>query len=317
MNGPALEAKFREPRAICLCEDDGIESVLLADTDNHSIKRIEFRGDMQVTTYAGTGRMGKGSGSGSGSGSDSQFDRPLLECAMQHPMCVIPDPITRGVYWISDIYNIFKSDGKNLSLFVDQQAGLNHVYGLAISSDGQQLYATGGFSNNIKRFYPRAINKPGEMIVTETERAVERPRHMAWCKLAVPDSVLYIASILGIRKYDVASKQMSTLTPRQLDTWGVDVTSKGIVMFTAVSEGCVYAIDPRTKVMEAVAGSPLLTAGRVVTPDKPAFPVVDPSLGDKFRSCYGIRLIESRGIALVAEFDAHRIKCITLPHRFH
>ena len=53
-NGPALSATMRGPKHLCLDQDG---SVLIADTDNHVIRRYDLQ-TKQITRIAGTGRVG-------------------------------------------------------------------------------------------------------------------------------------------------------------------------------------------------------------------------------------------------------------------
>jgi sugar lactone lactonase YvrE len=70
-DGPAKQALFSHPNAVCLTLDDNI---LVADTDNQRIRQISPDG--WVTTLAG----GNGIGSADGKGPDASFNFPVNLC---------------------------------------------------------------------------------------------------------------------------------------------------------------------------------------------------------------------------------------------
>eukprot|EP01124_Arcella_intermedia_P013420 TRINITY_DN19835_c0_g1_i1.p1 TRINITY_DN19835_c0_g1~~TRINITY_DN19835_c0_g1_i1.p1 ORF type:complete len:380 (+),score=94.97 TRINITY_DN19835_c0_g1_i1:23-1162(+) len=69
-NGPAKTAKFYEPRGILV--DDEHHCLYISDTDNNSIRKLNFK-DGTVSTYAG----GKGYGNLDGPRLEATFNRPM------------------------------------------------------------------------------------------------------------------------------------------------------------------------------------------------------------------------------------------------
>ena len=67
--GPAKEARLAGPKGICWAPDD---SLYLADTENHVIRRIDLKSGM-ISTVAGTGARGNGP------------DGDPLKCALSRP----------------------------------------------------------------------------------------------------------------------------------------------------------------------------------------------------------------------------------------
>ncbi len=86
--GPALEATFDGPKELAIDRDGDI---LIVDTENHAIRRIDAKTGL-ITTVAGNGKQG-GQGDG-GPATSAQLDRP-------HGVAVGPD----GAVWIGDTGN--------------------------------------------------------------------------------------------------------------------------------------------------------------------------------------------------------------------
>lgn len=86
--GPALKATFNGPKELAV-DSDG--NILIVDTENHAIRRIDARSGV-ITTVAGSGRKG-GEGDG-GPALSAKLDRP-------HGVAVGPD----GALYIGDTGN--------------------------------------------------------------------------------------------------------------------------------------------------------------------------------------------------------------------
>ena len=80
--GPALKAEFNGPKYVSLDRDG---SVLIADTENHQIRRY-IPGKEVVELVAGTGKAGKG------------FDADPLKCELARPHGVSVHPKTGDLY---------------------------------------------------------------------------------------------------------------------------------------------------------------------------------------------------------------------------
>jgi DNA-binding beta-propeller fold protein YncE len=86
--GPALRATFNGPKELAV---DGEGNILIVDTENHAIRRIDARTGL-ISTVAGSGQRG-GEGDG-GPATSARLDRP-------HGVAVGPD----GAVWIGDTGN--------------------------------------------------------------------------------------------------------------------------------------------------------------------------------------------------------------------
>src|SRR5262245_6142616 len=87
--GPAKEATFDGPKGIAIGPDN---SIYIADTENHAIRKIDTAGI--ITTIAGRGPQHKGFSGDGGTATDATMDRP-------HGICVGP----RGEVYIGDTLN--------------------------------------------------------------------------------------------------------------------------------------------------------------------------------------------------------------------
>jgi DNA-binding beta-propeller fold protein YncE len=87
-NGPALAATFDAPKELTIDRDGNL---LIVDTENHAIRRIEIRSKI-VVTVVGSGRQG--SGGDGGPATTASLDRP-------HGAAVAPD----GSIYIGDTNN--------------------------------------------------------------------------------------------------------------------------------------------------------------------------------------------------------------------
>lgn len=86
-DGPGDKATFNGPKAV-RCDAQG--NVLVVDTENHSIRRIDAR-TLQVTTLAGGRKGGEGDGG------------PALQAGLDRPHGCVSD--ARGVIYIADSNN--------------------------------------------------------------------------------------------------------------------------------------------------------------------------------------------------------------------
>lgn len=86
--GPALSATFDGPKELAV---DGAGNILIVDTENHAIRRIDARTGV-ISTLAGSGQRG-GEGDG-GPATAARLDRP-------HGVAIGPD----GSIWIGDTGN--------------------------------------------------------------------------------------------------------------------------------------------------------------------------------------------------------------------
>jgi hypothetical protein len=96
-HGPALQATFNGPKEIAV---DGQNNILVVDTENHCIRRIEAASGL-VTTVAGTGQPG-GSGDG-GPAAVATLKRPHSACLDEVGNIYIGDSENHRVRFVSTV----------------------------------------------------------------------------------------------------------------------------------------------------------------------------------------------------------------------
>jgi sugar lactone lactonase YvrE len=94
-HGPALQATFNGPKEIAI---DGQDNIVLVDTENHCIRRIEAASGL-VTTVAGTGQPG-GHGDG-GAATAATLKRPHGACVDEDGNMYIGDSENHRVRFVS------------------------------------------------------------------------------------------------------------------------------------------------------------------------------------------------------------------------
>jgi NHL repeat-containing protein len=94
-HGPALRATFNGPKEIAV---DGRDNILLVDTENHCIRRIDAASGL-VTTVAGTGQPG-GSGDG-GPATAAMLRRPHGICVDEAGNLYIGDSENHRIRFVS------------------------------------------------------------------------------------------------------------------------------------------------------------------------------------------------------------------------
>ncbi len=150
LDGPGATARFRWPTALALMPDGAL---LVADSDNHVIRRIAPDAAHTVTTYAGVAMRG-GGGLMNGLGSIALFNRPS-------GLAVAPD----GTVFVADMHNhmirrVDPAAGHRVSTFtgsivgfLDGAAGaaqFNQPTAVARAADGT-LYVLDSFNQAIRR----------------------------------------------------------------------------------------------------------------------------------------------------------------------
>jgi hypothetical protein len=96
-HGPALRATFNGPKEIAV---DGQNNIMLVDTENHCIRRIESASGL-VTTVVGTGQAG-GSGDG-GPATAATLRRPHGACLDEVGNIYIGDSENHRVRFMSTL----------------------------------------------------------------------------------------------------------------------------------------------------------------------------------------------------------------------
>lgn len=249
--GPAGSALFNAPTAIALDRAGGL---LIADTYNNCVRRIDDQGVIQ--TIAGTGQPGYDEGS---QATRSHFD---------HPTGVAVDRL--GNVYVADTYNhrIRRVDGSGRVQSIagtgvagfggdDGPAGsaqLNHPNGLAFDGHGNLLVAD-TYNDRIRCVDPsgriRTIAGNGEHGYSGDGGPATAAQLATPYDVAVgPDGTVYIADTLNNRIRQLAGTTISTLAGT--GSYGVNGRVGGSATAGQLAEPLGVAADPNSGDVYAV-----------------------------------------------------------------
>jgi sugar lactone lactonase YvrE len=171
-DGAGEEARFDTPCGIAIARDG---SLLIADTGNHRIRRVEKDG--RVSTLAGTGEAGIGDGVPG----DAEFYEPLAIAVLDADRFYVADAETirlcilkehggekESVKTIAGGYSYGMLDGELA------KARINSPTGLALLPGGELVFADGG--NGLMRAFVPADSKIG--LRAEAESVITRPEKL-------------------------------------------------------------------------------------------------------------------------------------------
>ncbi len=150
-NGVGAAARFGWPQAMALSPDETF--ALIADTDNHTIRRLDLA-TRQVTTVAGSAGA---SGSADGVGSAARFNRPQgVAISPDGSYALIADThnhlirrLDLATGWVTRVAG-WPGWNDSLDGFVDS-AYFSYPHGLAISADGSYALVTDSGSGLLRR----------------------------------------------------------------------------------------------------------------------------------------------------------------------
>lgn len=135
-DGPANEATFREPWALCVANDGGI---LVADTRNNKIRKIDTNGT--VTTLAGTGAFG----GQDGNTASASFGNPTGIAQQADGTIYVADHLTHLIRKVSTAGQVSTLAGKfDTPGAVDgsgNAARFFRPYGIALAPNGNIIVA--------------------------------------------------------------------------------------------------------------------------------------------------------------------------------
>ncbi len=200
-DGPHSEAKLHGPTGLCLSCDEA--SLLCTDQSSRLIRRIDLN-DGSVHTLIGSGR---------------------LKTNLRFAYSVCAHPIKPNGCFIGDLGSIRYCYGETVSLIaggpnpgcadgVGGAAKFACLYGLVCASDGQTLYASDS------NFRLRCVDLETRTVKTVCGDGADTRRDGVGTSSSFgalfqicfdrspttkPDSVLFVASKFGVRRFDIAT----------------------------------------------------------------------------------------------------------------
>eukprot|EP01106_Pelomyxa_sp_JSP_P006154 TRINITY_DN19885_c0_g2_i1.p1 TRINITY_DN19885_c0_g2~~TRINITY_DN19885_c0_g2_i1.p1 ORF type:complete len:231 (-),score=24.93 TRINITY_DN19885_c0_g2_i1:47-739(-) len=149
-DGPALSAQFNFPYGVAV---DSTGNVLVADHNNHRIRRISPQG--YVTTVAGSGTTGHADGIAS----IAKFDCPsCLAVDPSHNIFVGGSNCIRKITPQGDVVTISvnQNNGTSMSTGGTTQPYFNKVRGIVLDSTGN-LFVADTFFNRVRKITPQGL----------------------------------------------------------------------------------------------------------------------------------------------------------------
>src|SRR5579875_3426940 len=136
LDGPPATARFRRPLGLAASPDG---SVVVADTDNHAIRRVRPNGE--VTTLAGGAY-----GAADGAGQQAKFRHPQAVAVAPDGSVVVADTVSNTVRWVGTDGRVTTLAGSSYD-DGDVEAGLalfRRPEGVAVGADGTVYVADTG-----------------------------------------------------------------------------------------------------------------------------------------------------------------------------
>lgn len=240
--GPAVSALFNAPTALAL---DRTGRVLVADTYNNCVRRIDEHGGIQ--TIAGTGQPGYDEGS---KANRSHFDHPAGVAVDRQGNVYIADTYNHRIRRVDGIGRVQSIAGTGVAGFGGDDgpatsAQLNHPNGLAFDGYGNLLVAD-TYNDRIRCVDPsgriRTIAGNGEHGFSGDGGPATDARLATPYDVAVgPDGTVYIADTLNHRIRQLAGTTISTLTGT--GAYGVNGRAGGSAAAAQLAEPLGVAVD--------------------------------------------------------------------------
>lgn len=324
-DGINVLARFNAPEGVALSPDGSFG--LVADTKNHTIRKLE-----SVTASAATLAGGAGqTGSADGAGSLARFNNPTgIAISSDGSFALVVDQFNNTIRRIEIAAGTVSTFAGHTGSFgssngVGTAARFGMPYGIAMSRDDKVAVVTDTFNHTIRKIdiATRAVTTlagtPGSSGASDGVGAAARfglPRGIA---LSADGAVALVADTdsYTLRKIVVATGQVTTLagSPGQAGSadgvgaaarfsfaFGVALRADGAVALVADTYNyTLRAIDMTTGAVTTAAGY----AGSPGGDD-------GPGSSARFYSPYGISMSADGRAALVADTDGHIIRFVAL-----
>jgi DNA-binding beta-propeller fold protein YncE len=298
-DGPSLASQFNDPRGVAV---DAAGNIYVADTDNHSIRKIGANG--QVTTLAGTGTAGFTEGTGTGAG----FNYPYGEAVDGAGNVYVADAKNHMIRKITPTGQVTTLAGNGTAGNVDGPASIaqfNEPRGVALDAAGN-IYVADTENHSIRK-----ITAAGEVTTLAGKGAqFNEPRGIA----VDASGTLYVADSFNNRICKItADGQVTTLaggakggfkegkgTEAQFKKpRGLAVDAKGKNIYVADTENhCIRRITSSGEVTTLAGKNPIgYTDG--------------PATASQFNEPYGVAV--NGKTLVVVDASNHCIRQIVLP----
>ncbi len=315
-------------------------ALLIADAGSHCIRQLSVP-DCVSCVFAGTGETSFSSIRPVSSRQTAKFLNPSA-------LCVVPGQ-PAGSYLIAEIGSVRFVNGNTGEVtliagssqtgYADgtgEAAKFKDISGLVMIRSGEVCYCADSDNHRIRVITLHGAEsgtgtvttvcgdgamRHSDGVGTTTGCSIYSPSRMVWDPTTrVPDSVLYITAFSSIRRFDVATAQLTTVKLNGKgkgngkddggaaafgNLFGLAVTSTGVLVATCVETHSLYAIDP-------VSGDWMVLAGAGLQGAKDG-----PPKDAQFKGPADVLLLESECAVIVSDRRNHRIRYIQLDEWIH
>ncbi len=254
-----------------------------------------------------------------------------LTAQFSHPFAICVDPIRPLNFYVGDSSSIRYVDtgtGRVSLIAGDKKQGsvdgacavaaFKVIYGLVCVRGGDRLFAADYQNHKI-----RSVDLETQTVTTVAGNgkrhskdgggqkcSIIQPRKLAFdrSRSIKPESVLYITSGHGIRRFEIDAAEMTTCEWRgstELDPWAIDATPSGHLIVSCLNANTIYSFDPRT-CEHAVLAGPEVKSGSACYAN-------GSGSNARFDRPIALVVVEHERCAYICDVSNHRIRHITLP----
>jgi sugar lactone lactonase YvrE len=266
-DGTGTEVRFRAPQGVVT---DGSRFAYVADTSNHTIRRVTLKGGETITVAGAAGE----SGSADGAPDAARFDQPSgLTLDRDMNLLYVADSGNRTVRTVD------LASGEVTTLSQAAAAHLEHPAGLAL--DGSRLFITDSGSHTVVSLDTRTAESKvvaGEAMTSGAVDGLGKEARFDSPAGIVADGrgTLFVADVMNdtIRKVVIATGEVTTLAGRAglrgsadgvgsgarfAYPSGVALDAAGNLFVADSGNNSVRRLDVRSGAVTTVIGSPALS----------------------------------------------------------